>query len=150
VSWSDKSEISTCNIFRYKLLANFILFNTLCYKVSFSVSLTRYVLLFTRDVSLITRGIFGNSSFFIGAVHKRRMLSGRRGFVHCGQGLFFRFGRLNFLVQKTSDFFLKTIVCPHGQGERGSIFSEFCADVFYGPPLVSVFQLLQIYKLPTE
>jgi len=56
-------------------------------------------------------------------------------------------------VQKTSDF-SKFMVCPHGQGEGegglsqcvhfsdkegGVNFSRFCADVFYGRPLMHVY-----------
>jgi len=35
------------------------------------------------------------------------------------------------LVQKASDF-LKYIVCPHGQGEWGSIFRHFVRTFLYG------------------
>jgi len=34
--------------------------------------------------------------------------------------------------------FFEIYVCPHGQGEEGGglNFSRFCADVFYGQPLM--------------
>jgi len=60
-----------------------------------------------------------------------------------GEG-FFRCGRPHFLMQKTSDF-SKFMVCPYGQGGRGSAsadkrervkFSRFCADFLYGRPLI--------------
>jgi len=60
---------------------------------------------------------------------------------------FFRYGRPQFLVQKTSDF-SKFMVCPNGQGGlsqcgQGRInFSQFYADVLYGRPLTPNFREL--------
>jgi len=42
------------------------------------------------------------------------------------------------MLQKTSDF-VKLIVCPHEQRVKGGVnFSRFCANFFYGRPLVSL------------
>jgi len=52
-------------------------------------------------------------------------------FAYKGRGDFFRCGRPHFLEQKTLDV-LKFMVCPHGQGRRGSIFRDFVRMAF-GP-----------------
>jgi len=87
----------------------------------------------------------------LGAVHKSRPKSGRRGFVQCvhfpgkGKGVF-RCEGPHFLVQKSSDF-SKFMVCPHRHGgrrvgpvrtfflTRGSIFRDFARTFFMDGPL---------------
>jgi len=87
--------------------------------------------------------------FMLGTVHKKHPQSGKE-LVHYGQGLLQM--RTSALMQKTSDL-LKSKGWASANNFRtrkeGVNFSRFCADVFYGRPLIVSARLI-IVLIPTD